>query len=173
MLAVDTSFSDVSITNSIELRLIGHLVSLTKIVPLGATMLRPVQRDIAYQWNPEYLPQYFKRGYEGHSELVFSRDQLQSRGVSTSFHKDSRHLHDASNLGWGACMNVRSVHSAWPPGEKRHINVLEMTAVLHSCQSFLEQIRDKDVMIFPDNSTVVAYVNHQGGTKSINTSRVA
>ena len=70
-------------------------------------------------------------------------------------------------------MNMRSVHGTWPPGEKRHINALEMTAVLHSCLSFLEQIRDKDVMIFPDNSTVVAYVNHQGGTKSINTSRGA
>ena len=107
LLAVDTSFSDVSITNSIELRLIGHLVSLTKIVPLGATMLRPVQRDKAYQWNPEYLPQYFKRGYEGHSELVFSRDQLQSRGVSTSFHEDSRHLHRCVQSGLG-CLHERA-----------------------------------------------------------------
>ena len=33
-------------------RTIGHLVSLSKIVPLAGVMLRPFQRDLISQWSP-------------------------------------------------------------------------------------------------------------------------
>ena len=80
---------------------------------------------------------------------------------------------DASTQGWGACLNSLSVEGTWGVSESRHINILEMTAVLRACQSFIAHIRDRDLLVLSDNTTVVAYINHQGGTRSNPTSRVA
>jgi hypothetical protein len=49
-----------------------------------------------------------------------------------------------------------------------HINVLEMEAVMLSIhvQHFLPKLVGKNVLIRLDNSTVVRYINKQGGTHS-------
>ena len=49
---------------------------------------------------------------------------------------------DASTQGWGAYLNSLSVQGTWGVSESRHINILEMTAVLQACQSFIAHIRD-------------------------------
>jgi len=45
-------------------------------------------------------------------------------------------------------------------------NILEMKAVLLAVSAFLPQLRDHEICLATDNSTVVAYINNQGGTKS-------
>ena len=51
--------------------------------------------------------------------------------------------------------------------EKRlHINVLELKAVSLALQSFKDQCQNQTVLVAMDNSTVVAYINKQGGTHS-------
>jgi len=54
----------------------------------------------------------------------------------------------------------------WSQEEKSlHINVLEMKAVLLAVSAFLPQMRDQEICLATDNSTVVAYINNQGCTK--------
>ena len=74
---------------------------------------------------------------------------------------------DASNRGWGAHIQELSTKGFWTyPYCTKHINILEMTAVLLALQHFEERIWGKSVLIATDNSTVVSYINKQGGTHS-------
>ena len=61
---------------------------------------------------------------------------------------------DASNEGWGAHLDQNS------------INVLELKAVSLALRSFKDQCQNQTVLVAMDNSTVVAYINKQGGTRS-------
>ena len=57
--------------------------------------------------------------------------------------------------------------SLWSDREKRlHINVLELKAVSLALRSFKDQCQYQTVLVATDNSTVVAYINKQGGTHS-------
>ena len=74
---------------------------------------------------------------------------------------------DASNEGWGAHLDQSSTKGLWSDGEKRlHINVLELKAVSLALRSFKDQCQNQTVLVAMDNSTVVAYINKQGGTHS-------
>ena len=51
-------------------------------------------------------------------------------------------------------------------GKRLHINVLELKVVSLALQSFKDQCQNQTVLVATDNSTVVAYINKQGGTHS-------
>lgn len=72
---------------------------------------------------------------------------------------------DASgSWGWGGHMNNRYVQGQSSVLEKVfHINCLEMKAVLNTLQPFLYHVKNKSVLIRTDNTTVVQYINKQGG----------
>ena len=74
---------------------------------------------------------------------------------------------DASNEGWGAYLEQTSTKGLWSDREKRlHINVLELKAVSLVPQRFKDQCQNQTELVATDNSTVVAYINKQGGTHS-------
>ena len=74
---------------------------------------------------------------------------------------------DASNEGWGAHLDQNSPKGLWSDREKRlHINVLELKAVSLALRDFKDQCQNQTVLVATDNSTVVAYINKQGGTHS-------
>ena len=76
-------------------------------------------------------------------------------------------LTDASNKGWGAHSEQTSTKGLWSErGKRLHINVLELKAVSQALQSFKDQCQNQTVLVATDNSTVVAYINKQGGTHS-------
>ena len=76
-------------------------------------------------------------------------------------------LTDASNEGWGAHLEPSSIQGLWSPQEKRlHINILELKAAFLALRRFKDQCQDQTVLVATDNSTVVAYINKQGGTHS-------
>ena len=69
--------------------------------------------------------------------------------------------------GWGAHLDQSSTKGLWSDREKRlHINVLELKAVSLALRSFKDQCQNQTVLVATDNSTVVAYINKQGGTHS-------
>ena len=78
------------------------------------------------------------------------------------------HLYsDASLSGWGAHLLDQNVSGVWSDQEKLlHINLLEMKALFLGLQAFQEDVIGHHVTAMCDNSTVVAYVNKQGGTVS-------
>ena len=75
---------------------------------------------------------------------------------------------DASNEGWGAHLDQRSTKGLWSDQEKRlHINVLELKAVSLALRNFKDQCQNQTVLVAMDNSTVVACINKEGGTHSV------
>ena len=52
-------------------------------------------------------------------------------------------------------------------GKRLHINILELKAVFLALQRFKDQCQNQAVLVTTDNSTVVAYINKQGGTHSV------
>jgi len=81
---------------------------------------------------------------------------------------------DASNTGWGAVLLGQVAKGYWTAAERSlHINELELLAIELGLRSFLPQLQDKVLLLRVDNTTAVAYVNHQGGTHSDRLSAVA
>ena len=78
------------------------------------------------------------------------------------------HLYsDASCSGWDAHLLDQHVSGVWSDQEKLlHINLFEMKALFLGLQAFREDVIGHHVTAMCDNSTVVAYVNKQGGTVS-------
>ncbi|XP_069114520.1 uncharacterized protein [Argopecten irradians] len=74
---------------------------------------------------------------------------------------------DASMTGWGAYLDGHCRSGEWSGDQlSEHINVLEMRAVLLALQAFRKILHSKVVCVATDNSTVVAYLERQGGTRS-------
>ena len=95
------------------------------------------------------------------------RDHLLT-GVRFGTPAPDLHLYsDASSSGWGAYLLDQNVSGVWSAQEKLlHINLLEMKALFLGLQAFQEVVAGHHVTAMCDNSTVVAYVNKQGGTVS-------
>lgn len=56
---------------------------------------------------------------------------------------------DASNLGWGACLNHQIINGKWSLTETiLHINAKELKAIFLALQSFIQQIRGKHIRVF-------------------------
>ena len=75
---------------------------------------------------------------------------------------------DASNIGWGACIKGTkdSTGGNWTDSEAtEHINYLELLAAWFGIQSYEKTLSDSHIQVLTDNTTAVAYINNQGGTK--------
>ena len=74
---------------------------------------------------------------------------------------------DASEEGWGAHLENQVAQGLWSlPESKLHINYLELKAVFLALKQFQSMCSGNMVLIATDNTTVVAYINKEGGMKS-------
>jgi ribonuclease HI len=74
---------------------------------------------------------------------------------------------DASLTGWGATLEGREVSGLWSGLQlAEHINLLEMRAVLLALKHFHDLVQGQALVIATDNTTVVAYLQNQGGAHS-------
>ena len=74
---------------------------------------------------------------------------------------------DASSLGWGASLPPHQASGSWDSSlQGEHINVLELQVMFNALRHILPYIKGKSVTVRSDNSTAVAYIKHQGGTRS-------
>ena len=74
---------------------------------------------------------------------------------------------DASKEGWGAHLDEHTARGTWSlPESKLHINHLELKAVFLALKEFRTLCCNKTLLIVTDNTTVVAYINKEGGMKS-------
>ncbi|KAJ8024145.1 hypothetical protein HOLleu_36791 [Holothuria leucospilota] len=115
--------------------------------------------SLRIQFSPDMKP--FLQWWSCHSNLSKGRpfsDNRPSTTLST----------DASNTGWGASWGTRSAAGVWSPHEKTfHINILELLAVRRAIETWSRELKGTRVSILSDNSTTVAYLNRQGGTRSL------
>ena len=74
---------------------------------------------------------------------------------------------DVSKEGWGAHLNERTARGTWSlPDNKLHINHLKLKAVFLTLKEFQHLCSNNIVLVATDNTTVVAYINKEGGMKS-------
>ena len=151
--------------------ILGHLASLKRLVPHGRLRMRTLQWHLKAHWSPESgppsLPVSLPREVRRDLSWWMVRDRLLT-GVRFGTPALDLHLYsDASCSGWDAHLLDQHVSGLWSYQEKLlHINLLEMKALFLGLQVFLEDVIGHHVTAMCDNSTVVAYVNKQGGTVS-------
>ena len=151
--------------------ILGHLASLERLVPHGRLRMRSLQWHLKTQWSPESDPPSLPVALPEESRRDLSwwmvKDHLLT-GVRFGTPAPDLHLYsDASSSGWGAHLLDQNVSGVWSDQEKLlHINLLEMKALFRGLQAFREDVIGHHVTAMCDSSTVVAYVNKQGGTVS-------
>ena len=133
--------------------------------------MRPFQWYLRSHWNfPQSLDKSIPVTRNFLNYLKWWED-LQNLMAGAPLHP---HVHntlvftDASQKGWGAHLNQIVLSGLWSNKEAQlHINVLELKAVLLALKGFQEHLQGQSVLICSDNSTVVSYLNKEGGTHSI------
>ena len=81
---------------------------------------------------------------------------------------------DALDVGWGAALGDLHLSGLWSPlCSTFSINHRELLAVLYAVQGFLPSLRSHVVALYSDNSTALAYLRKQGGTRSSTLNAVA
>ncbi|VDI82659.1 Hypothetical predicted protein [Mytilus galloprovincialis] len=155
------------------LHLLGIMASCIEMIPYARLHMRPIQIYLLSHWRPTSqnlelnvpITQYLK------SHLIWWSDTANiTKGRSLQHWETHVTITtDASTSnGWGGHMDSQIVQGTWSDIQKtQHINCLELEAVLKTIQHFLPQLKGKNVLLRCDNSTVVQYINKQGGTKSI------
>ena len=140
------------------------------MVPEGRLHMRPFQFHLKEHWKyPQSLDSLLSwtEAISAHLDWwqnpanVMKGSNLHPKGHSIQL------FTDASNESWGAHLEQSSTRGLWSPQEKRlHINILEFKAVSLALRHFKDKCQDQTVLVAIDNSTVVAYINKQGGTHS-------
>ena len=149
--------------------LIGLLTATEKQVHLGRLHMRPIQWHLKNNWRvPESLEKVIPVPKSLHPHL---RWWLEESNVllGQPLHPLKHALQiftDASNEGWGAHLDDHTARGTWSfPESKFHINHLELKAVFLALKEFRTLVCNKTVLIATDNTTVVAYINKEGGMK--------
>lgn len=160
-------------------RLLGMLAAASSLVPLGLLELRPLQR---WLYDLRLHPTLHRRRL---IKVTYTCDKLLRpwrrkayllQGVPLAAVPSRREVitTDASLEGWGAVWQCRTARGRWDSLQRRqHINVLELQAVFLGLQCFRSDLAGRHVLVRSDNCTVVYYINHQGGTKSLRCLKVA
>ena len=151
--------------------LIGTLASWEKTVPLGTLHMRPFQWYLKLHWKfPQSLDIRIPVTGNFLKHLKWWQD-IKNLMAGAPIHPQVHNtlvFTDASQKGWGAHLNEIVLSGLWSNKEAQlHINVLELKAVLLALKGFQEHLQGQTVLICSDNSTVVAYLNKEGGTHSI------
>ena len=151
------------------LELLGVLASMIQLVPGGRLRMRSLQfvlrrswdqidQSILVRWTPEIrcdLEWWLDREC---LELGISLDQVSPQQDLWT---------DASDMGWGAHLGEDVTSGRWSPDElAMSINARELLAFERALTFFAPQIQNSSVTVFADNSTAIAYLRNQVGTRS-------
>lgn len=152
-------------------RLLGLMAAASNVIPFGLLHMRPLQwwlrtRGFSPRGNPLRMIMSSRRC---HRALVMWKDPwfLSQGPVLGAPCRRVMLTTDASLTGWGAIMSGRPAQGLWEDHHRLwHINCLEMLAVFQALKHFLPDLRGHHVLVRTDNTSVVSYINHQGGLRS-------
>ena len=144
--------------------LIGLLTATEKQVHLGRLHMRPIQWHLK---NNCRVP----GENNSHSKILASPSEVVAGGRPCSLRPtitpSKTPIANISKEGWGAHLNKHSARGSWSlPESKLHINYLELKVVFPALKEFQDLCSDKIVLIATDNTTVVSYINKEGGMRS-------
>ena len=152
-------------------RLLGLMASTTAVTPFARLKMRRLQSWFNSIFNPLWpakriffhLPDRVLR-----SLIWWTHRSNLLAGIPFQLPMPSMTLTtDASLRGWGAHLFGLSTQGLWSRKEQRnHINLLELLAVYKALRAFETQVSGHHIQVTSDNTTVVFYINKQGGTRS-------
>ena len=154
-------------------KLLGMAQSASELIPLGKATLRPLQWLLSESWTPvsQEWDVPITLTWDFHDAIrVWSDVQWTMQGIPLE--SPPSHITlctDASLTGWEAHIlpEFVTVHQLWTPQESLlHINLWEMLAVERAIDHWLPRLQGQHIQILYDNTTVCAYIQHQGGMKS-------
>ncbi|CAJ0961614.1 unnamed protein product [Ranitomeya imitator] len=152
------------------MKVLGRMVATLEAIPFAQFHSRPLQQAILSQWDRSVfsLDRPIKLSFRVRRSLNWwLTSPLISQGRSFLPVHWQVVTTDASLLGWGAVFRHLTVQGRWSLQESSlPINVLEIRAIFLSLRHWERILRGLPVRIQTDNATAVAYVNHQGGTRS-------
>ncbi|XP_065325845.1 uncharacterized protein LOC134621241 [Pelmatolapia mariae] len=154
------------------LSLLGMMASMIAVVPLGLLKMRAFQRWTLF--HRLCASRHLRRRLSVTASCMLALHPWReprllhqgSRIGRVLFHKVVST--DASLRGWGALCEGASVRGIWSAAQHQlHINHLELLAVFLALKHFRPVLQGQHVLVRTDNSTVVSYINRQGGTRSL------
>ncbi|CAM4662369.1 unnamed protein product [Leuciscus chuanchicus] len=152
-------------------RLLGLMAAASNVIPFGLLHMRPLQwwlrtRGFSPRGNPFRTIKVTRRCLR--ALVMWKKPWFLSQGPVLGAPCRRKLLTtDASLTGWGAILEGRSAQGLWEDHHRSwHINRLEMLAVFRALRSFITDLRGHLVLVHTDNTSVVAYINHQGGLRS-------
>jgi hypothetical protein len=154
------------------LRLLGLMASMIPMVFMARLHMRPIQLYLYSQWRSQTkdLEEMIPVNQTLMKDLEFWRDpQNLFKGVTLNRQDPQATITTdaATSQGWGGQFGDMAVQGTWNSQMSRwHINALELQAVIFTLQHFRVYLQNQTVLVKSDNSTVVAYIKNQGGTKS-------
>ena len=131
------------------------------------TMVRSPPHE-THSMAPEAILACSREFEQDHSDpsLSPSASRLVAKGPLHPLQHTLQIFIDASNEGCGAHLGDTTARGVWSDQESLlHINFLELKAVLLALKSFEHLCRNQIVLIATVNTTVVSYINKEGGMK--------
>lgn len=168
---VQSLFASQHIQAIVILKLLGLMASCIYLVPWGRLHMRPIQLYLLALWRPKIHPLthmiVIRPILLQHLQWWMNRENFFKGMPLQDPPSQLTLITDASELGWGAHIENWETSGIWPHQyQQKHINWLELKAVQLALQEALYLIKGKVVLIRSDNTTVISYINKQGGTHS-------
>lgn len=154
-------------------RVVGLLESVTDLIFWARLRMRPIQWFLSSQWNNHAdtidLPIDLTLFPWGAVDWFLDQTNFFSAVPIREPLPTHRLFTDASLHGWGATLdNEWETNDTWPTTNRPvHINLLELRAILLAVKFFLPRIAGSTLLILTDNTTALAYIKNQGGTRSL------
>ena len=147
---------------------IGLLNWASGFIPLGCLHLRPLQQHfhslgVTNRFTPPRRsdPLVLSKLLRQWQDLSFLTSVIPIRPLKAEF----TIFTDASLRCWGTDMGVsKSSGTLTHLDSKLHINSLELMAVILALHHWVTVLQGHQVIIATDKTTVVSYINKQGGT---------
>ena len=150
--------------------LIGILTATGTQVHLGRLHRRPIQWHLKNSWRvPESLEKVIliPRSLHIHLQYWPQEDNVLTGHPLHAIKHAQQIFTEASKEGWGAHLNERTARGTWSLLEsKLRINYLELKAVFLALKEFQDLCIHKIVLVETHNTTVVSYINKDGGMRS-------
>ena len=154
---------------SLWLSLLGILSSLAHLVPGGRLRMRSLQLCLHQSWDrldlqaPVSVTQECLRDLQWWLHLPRLSSGVSLCQVSPDLH----FWPDASDVGWGAHLDRQVASGLWDTHQAAlSINARELLAVQLGLRQFQSSLQGCTVAVFCDNTTAVAYLRKEGGTRS-------
>jgi hypothetical protein len=144
------------------LRLLGIMNSCIGLVPWARLHMRPIQLHILFYW--KMMKNIFLESCNGTLGLVDKPGQYFCRNTLERQINFSNSGNGCFHDGLGAHLGQMQVSGFWS-GDliHQHIDYLVMMVVFVTVKHFREMLKDQKVLVKTDNTTVMTYINKQGG----------